>query len=80
MTSTGQPLASQGRTEMTINDIATLTLMRDSYLTVADAAEDIRGRPVKARDGTEIEVAKAALRSELVPPARAPAPSVDPRR
>jgi len=39
---------------MTINDIATLTLMRDSHLTVADAAEDIRGRTVKARDGTEI--------------------------
>jgi sporulation protein YlmC with PRC-barrel domain len=39
---------------MTTNDIATLSLLGDSDLTVADADEDIRGRTVRAKDGTEI--------------------------
>jgi len=39
---------------MTTNDIATLSLLGDSDLTVADGDEDIRGRTVKAKDGTEI--------------------------
>jgi uncharacterized protein YrrD len=39
---------------MTTPDFATLSLLGDSDLTVADGEEDIRGRTVKARDGTEI--------------------------
>jgi hypothetical protein len=39
---------------MTTPDFATLSLLGDSDLTVADGEEDIRGRTVKARDGTDI--------------------------
>ena len=39
---------------MTTNDRATLSLLGDSDLTVADPDEDIRGRTVRARDGKEI--------------------------
>jgi sporulation protein YlmC with PRC-barrel domain len=39
---------------VTTNDIATLSLLGDSDLTVADGDEDIRGRTVKDQDGTEI--------------------------
>ena len=35
-------------------DTATLTLLGDSNLTVADADEDIRGRTVKDREGKDI--------------------------
>src|SRR5687767_7690569 len=39
---------------MTTHDFATLSLLGDSDLTVADGEEDIRGRIVKDRDGTQI--------------------------
>jgi uncharacterized protein YrrD len=39
---------------MTTHDFATLSLLGDSDLTVADGEEDIRGRTVKAKDGTEM--------------------------
>jgi sporulation protein YlmC with PRC-barrel domain len=39
---------------MTTNDIATLSLLRDSDLTVADGEEDIRGRTVRDKDGQDI--------------------------
>ncbi|HZO29595.1 MAG TPA: PRC-barrel domain-containing protein [Chloroflexota bacterium] len=39
---------------MTTHDFATLSLLGDSDLTVADGEEDIRGRTVKDKDGTEI--------------------------
>ena len=39
---------------MMIPDLATLSLLRDSDLTVADPDEDIRGRTVKDKDGKEM--------------------------
>jgi sporulation protein YlmC with PRC-barrel domain len=54
MTSTVLPRTSQGRTAMTTHDTATLSLLGDGDLTIADPDEDIRGRTVRDRDGTEI--------------------------
>jgi sporulation protein YlmC with PRC-barrel domain len=39
---------------MTTNDISTLSLLRDTELTIADTDEDIRGRTVKDTDGKDI--------------------------
>ena len=39
---------------MATHDFATLSLLGDSDLTIADGEEDIRGRTVKDKDGTEI--------------------------
>jgi sporulation protein YlmC with PRC-barrel domain len=39
---------------MMMPDLATLSLLRDSDLTVADPDEDIRGRTVKDKDGKEM--------------------------
>jgi sporulation protein YlmC with PRC-barrel domain len=39
---------------MTTPDFTTLSLLGDSDLTIADADEDIRGRIVRDKDGTEI--------------------------
>jgi len=39
---------------VTMNDLATLSLLGDSDLTVADPDEDIRGRTVKDKDGNAL--------------------------
>jgi uncharacterized protein YrrD len=39
---------------MTTNDIATLSLLGDSELTLADGDEDIRGRTVKDQGGKDL--------------------------
>ncbi len=52
--STGQALVSDGDTGLTTNDTATLSLLGDTDLTIADTDEDIRGRTVKDKDGKDI--------------------------
>jgi len=52
--STGPALISDGDTGLTTNDTATLSLLGDTDLTIADTDEDIRGRTVKDKDGKDV--------------------------
>jgi sporulation protein YlmC with PRC-barrel domain len=49
-----QAIVQDGDTVVTPNDTATLSLLGDTDLTIADADEDIRGRTVKGKDGKDI--------------------------
>jgi sporulation protein YlmC with PRC-barrel domain len=52
--STSQAIVPDGDSELTTNDTATLSLLGDTDLTIADTDEDIRGRTVKDKDGEDI--------------------------